>query len=324
MRRGELSCSSEWDEGYFNFLVRGQTSENKTPDSEENLLSEWLPDGAWNAVQALATFDDFVKLPSDLLEASPRFMDWYNHAAPESEKLPLDWGQLDRTPFAKLLAVKVLRPDRMTVAVEKFVRANLPDGKEYADCDGTLNSFEILKQAYGDSSRKVPLYFILSPGADVVADVDRLAQSLHFEKGVSYHNVSMGQGQDRVAEVLLDDAAQQGHWVILNNVHLMPKWLTVLEKKLDAYNESESTHESFRLFLTSDPSDTIPIGVLARCIKLTNEPPAGLKANMKRSFCSFSSDYIENCSSQTKSILFGLCTFHSVVMERKKVWFYWI
>lgn len=30
-----------------------------------------------------------------------------------------------------------------------------------------------------------------------------------------------------------------------------------------------------RLFLTSDPSTAIPIGVLARCIKLSNEPPAG-------------------------------------------------
>ena len=30
-----------------------------------------------------------------------------------------------------------------------------------------------------------------------------------------------------------------------------------------------------RLFLTSDPSTTIPIGILSRCIKLSNESPAG-------------------------------------------------
>jgi len=33
-----------------------------------------------------------------------------------------------------------------------------------------------------------------------------------------------------------------------------------------------------RLFLTSDPSPAIPIGLLARCIKLSNEPPAGAHA----------------------------------------------
>ena len=41
------------------------------------------------------------------------------------------------------------------------------------------------------------------------------------------------------------------------------------------------SHERFRVFLTSDPSNNIPIGILSRCIKLTNEPPAGLKANLK-------------------------------------------
>lgn len=37
----------------------------------------------------------------------------------------------------------------------------------------------------------------------------------------------------------------------------------------------EGSHPKMRLFLTSDPSTTIPIGILSRCIKLSNEPPAG-------------------------------------------------
>jgi len=93
---------------------------------------------------------------------------------------------------------------------------------------------------------------------------------------------SMGQGQDVIAMSYLETANTNGHWVILNNVHLMPKWLTELEKKLDTYAAEES-HEKFRLFLTSDPSNTIPIGILNRCIKLTNEPPSGLKANYEAS-----------------------------------------
>ena len=73
----------------------------------------------------------------------------------------------------------------------------------------------------------------------------------------------------------------------------------------------------FRLFVSSDPSNGIPIGILARAIKLTNEPPAGLKANLKRAFCIFSREYIEDVDAKTKSILFGLCHFHAVMMERK-------
>ena len=79
----------------------------------------------------------------------------------------------------------------------------------------------------------------------------------------------------------------------------------------------EGSHKRFRLFLTSDPSKGIPEGILARCIKLTNEPPGGLKANLKRAFCYFSKEQIEEADSKTKCILFGLCVFHSVMMERK-------
>jgi dynein heavy chain len=104
--------------------------------------------------------------------------------------------------------------------------------------------------------------------------------------------------------------------VILNNVHLMPVWCRELEKTLDDF-AVEGSHTRFRLFLTSDPSKGIPEGILARCIKLTNEPPGGLKANLKRAFCYFSKDQIEEADSKTKCILFGLCVFHSVMMERK-------
>merc|ERR1712032_1313449 len=124
---------------------------------------------------------------------------------------------------------------------------------------------------------------------DVVSDLDSLALTLKYTKGETYHNVSMGQGQDVIAERLLDEAAKSGHWVILNNVHLMPRWLKRLEKILDDFmNAGDSTHNDYRLFLTSDPSKGIPTGILNRSIKLTNEPPTGLKANLKRAFCTFS------------------------------------
>ena len=96
----------------------------------------------------------------------------------------------------------------------------------------------------------------------------------------------------------------------------MPKWLVGLEKKLDEY-AAEGSHSKFCVFLTSDPSKSIPIGILSRCIKVTNEPPAGLKANLKRAWCFFSKEYIEESDSKTRSVLFGLCHFHSIMMERK-------
>ena len=89
-----------------------------------------------------------------------------------------------------------------------------------------------------------------------------------------------------------------GHWLILNNIHLMPRWLVELEKQLDIF-ALEGSHKDFRLFLTSEPTPydpvrAIPIGILARSIKLTQEAPTGLKANLRRGFNFFDEDDFED------------------------------
>jgi dynein heavy chain len=104
---------------------------------------------------------------------------------------------------------------------------------------------------------------------------------------------------------------------MLQNVHLMPRFLFELEKKLDLF-AAEGSHPNFRLFLSSDPSTGIPIGLLEKSIKLTNEPPMGLKANMQRAFSFFVKEEFEDRDSKIKTVLFGLCYFHSVMLERRK------
>ena len=77
---------------------------------------------------SLGDLEEFSKLPTDMTEAPQRFQEWYNHVTPETEKLPLDWSGLDKTPFLKLLVVRCLRPDRLNMATENWVRGNFPDG----------------------------------------------------------------------------------------------------------------------------------------------------------------------------------------------------
>jgi len=42
--------------------------------------------------------------------------------------------------FPELLVVRVLRPDRVTTALDNFVRKTLPVGDEYVDCDATSSA----------------------------------------------------------------------------------------------------------------------------------------------------------------------------------------
>ena len=254
-----------------------------------NPLKEWLPDFGWYSIQKLVEIEGFESFAQQLEKEAPnRFKDWYNELDPEEKNLPLEWKRLNNT-FQKLLVLRCMRPDRIPTALNDFIRRSLPHGEKYTEMDSSSSFFDILISSYQDSTPTTPIYFILSPGANPVRDVEDLARKYGVDPIKHLHTVALGQGQEINAMNQLDIGHKEGHWVMLQNIHLMPRWLLELEKTLDAFVQ-EGSHPSFRVFLSSDPSNTIPIGILERCIKLTNEPPTGLKPNIKRAFVFFSKE----------------------------------
>ena len=299
----------------MNFLIFcPQKKDNPVPAA----IKKWMPDEAWFSIQKLVEIEMFEQLANHVEVGAPkRFEEWYNELTPETEKLPLDWKKLETMPFEKLLVIRCLRPDRITVALDNFIRKVMPNGNEFVDCDSTSNSKQILESAFKDSTTTTPIYFILSPGVNPVEDVEYIAKQMGFDVKKMLHTIALGQGQDKVADEKLDAGHKDGYWIMLQNVHLMPAYLYKLEKKLAVFAQ-EGSNPNFRLFLTSDPSNAIPIGLLEKSIKLTNEPPQGLKDNMKRAFSFFKKEEFEDKDPKIKTILFGLCYFHSVMCERRK------
>jgi dynein heavy chain len=95
-------------------------------------------------------------------------------------------------------------------------------------------------------------------------------------------------------------------------------------------NDPESVNSDFRLWLTSMPSQVFPVPVLQNGIKVTNEPPRGLRANLTRTFQDISSEEFESGSSAgaesgsfskravLKKLIFATAFFNALILERRK------
>lgn len=131
--------------------------------------------------------------------------------------------------------------------------------------------------------------------------------------------MALGQGQGPVAQSMLEQGSQRGHWVMLQNCHLLPSWLKTLEKILE-----QNTHpqEDFRLWCTTDPTEHFPIGVLQRSIKVVTEPPNGLRLNMLASYSKVTEEALSHCPhSAFRSCVFVLSFFHAVVQVKPPTFF---
>ncbi|XP_043570411.1 dynein axonemal heavy chain 9-like isoform X1 [Chiloscyllium plagiosum] len=276
---------------------------------------DFLSNQSWGGIKALSTMDEFRNLDRDIEGSAKRWKKFVESECPEKEKFPQEWK--NKTTLQQLCMMRALRPDRMTYAVRDFVEEKL--GTKYVG--GRSLDFST---SFEESGPAIPMFFILSPGVDPLKDVERHGKKLGWTfDNKNFHNVSLGQGQEVVAEQALDLAAKEGHWVILQNIHLVAKWLSILEKKMEQH--SEGSHENFRVFISAEPAPSpeghiIPQGILENSIKITNEPPTGMHANLHKALDNFSQDTLEMCARENefKSILFALCYFHAVVAERRK------
>ena len=91
-------------------------------------------------------------------------------------------------------------------------------------------------------------------------------------------------------------------------------------EKIQEKADGNQLHKDYRLFLTSDPSPHFPVPVLQSGIKVTQEAPRGLKANMTRTFTDLGEARYEACSKpkEYKKLVFALAYFHSAILERRK------
>uniref|UniRef100_A0A5S6LE06 Protein MCM10 homolog n=1 Tax=Xenopus tropicalis TaxID=8364 RepID=A0A5S6LE06_XENTR len=306
---GIMKGEDKINDDVWRFLLTGGVAlDNPYP----NPASLWLSDKSWAEIVRASNLEPLSGFMNHVKDNISKWKTIYDSLKPQDEKLPDKWQELNG--INRLVVLRCLRPDKMVPAVQEFISENM--GKKFIEPP----TFD-LAGSYNDSNCCAPLIFVLSPGADPMAGLLKFADDLGMG-GESIQTISLGQGQGPIAERMIHTAIKKGSWVVLQNCHLATSWMSALEKICEEIIVPENTHEKFRLWLTSYPSDKFPVSILQNGIKMTNEPPKGVRANLLRSYLNdpvSDPTFFNSCQKPQmwQKLLFGLCFFHALVQERR-------
>ncbi|CAL1541921.1 unnamed protein product [Lymnaea stagnalis] len=333
MKAGRIISEPEWS-----FFLRGAAGsiDKQRPVKPE---VEWLKPNIWNIACDLSdNFEAFKGIQNDLTKtpvwvtlgdgstffANPERYEGYGPEPPEPQAdkfKPNEQsvnGHWDKrlNSFQKLMFVKAFKEEMTTFAVNKFVCSNL--GQQFVESPAVS-----LADLYDNMNNITPLVFVLSTGSDPMGAFLRFAKEREYtDRQVSViQSISLGQGQGPVAEKMIQSATKNGDWIFLQNCHLAASWMLSMETLVkDIAEKPADVHKDFRLYLSSMPAKHFPVSVLQNSVKVTNEPPKGLRANLRRAFAEVTASFFEEhvLGLDWRRIIFGICFFHAIILERKK------
>jgi dynein heavy chain, axonemal len=305
VRIAQGNAAIDYAEWYF-LLTGGMVVENK----HRNPAKDWLSDKSWGELCRLSELSAFSGLRISVAGEPDLWKVIYDSDDAESEPLPSDWNEkLDN--FKKLLVLRCIRPDKLELAIQNFIVYSM--GEKYV-MPPPFN----LPACFDESAPLSPLVFVLSAGADPMTNLLKLASDMKMQ----VDSVSLGQGQGPKAEKLMDDGKKNGTWVCLQNAHLASSWLPSLERVCEQ-TTAEECHNDYRLWITTYPSNEFPVSILQNAVKITLEPPKGMRANILGSYTNdpiCDPAFFNSVKREVifRRMLYSLCFFHANIQERKE------
>jgi dynein heavy chain len=302
-----LQSVGKIDPAQWRFLIAGQATGDPIDLAQPG--ARWITSQVWSSlctVSVLPMAEGFVQDVNDNLESWKAYFD---SATPHRFKLPGKWNDC-LGQFQKILILKCFRPDKVSEAIQDYIVEEI--GPSYIEPP----PFD-LPLSYKAATVISPLIFVLSIGVDPMKTFLEFAATMKMSKKLSC--LSLGQGQGPAATRMVENATERGEWVLLQNCHLYTSWMVNLEQICEEI-DPDKVHKDFRLWLTSMPSASFPVSVLQNGVKMTNEPPNGLRANLNQNYFKLDDEALE-CTTKPdafRKLFFGLCFFHAILIERKR------
>ncbi|XP_078672103.1 uncharacterized protein LOC144911712 isoform X1 [Branchiostoma floridae x Branchiostoma belcheri] len=334
-------------------------------------MPEWIPQDKFEDLMAMSVLPGPLdSLCKHVAEDADDWERWYQSLAPEEERLPYrppteeqaadagtgspDLGPM--TDFHQLLIMRCLRPDRLPFAMAKYVQKHMP---------GVLGnkatpSLEAILDAAGDSH--IGVLVLLSPSLNSssqpnIAAIDIKKHPVEVLKSLAkdlpVEHVAVGEGCESRVDVAIDTAHNNEGWVIIEDIHLAsPQFLHELKLHLARVSHTatgmkdrsaqEGGRSSFQVWLTSEPSATLPEDLLNVLHKVAwdvigphllggqeaqgpaalahGSPQGMLKKAIGAALSSVppqSWDKLRDKSNNIRNMVFGLCVVQGVLLARQ-------
>jgi dynein heavy chain len=310
-----MQDDGELDLAVWRFITSGQVSkaEHGIAEDEPNPADDWLESQAWQEIKMIDSLSQFKGFAVDFIAHLAEWQAYYQSAEPQTFTLPggnsegKPWNDLPA--LDKLCILRALRAEKIMDGIQLFVISQM--GAKYVD-PPPFN----LAISYEASTKMIPLIFVLTSGSDPGEELLEFAIKKHMDDKIL--KLSLGQGQDKVAESYIEKGVKDGNWVYLQNCHLYASWMPSLARITGGFKPDE-INDDFRLWLSSMPAPVFPVSVLQSGLKITMEPPKGLRANLLNAYSKLDDEMLERTEKpfEYKKLLFALSFFHATVQARR-------
>jgi len=322
-----LQAEGGFDPKIYDIFVHDNEFSQSIHESKENPLKELISAKSWNIIQYISELlkpvdENEIKISEHFIKNKEKWSEFIKDDKNLYMELPefLNTNKLDL--LVQLVFCKILRKDKLLYKIIEIVNQTL--GEDIAKIS---NNNTTLKELIVQSNPRKPIMLLLTPGFDPVNRLQTFAKEFNDTR---LEVISLGQGQGTLAKKRILEFRKNGGWVLLQNCHLYSSWMPELEDLIEetaliSSQDRNVLSPEYRLWLTTVSDPSIPIQIIHRSIKCTNEQPKGVKANMLKIYTQIrdNKEKLAEWNSHSKNadwkkLFMGLAFFHSILMERTR------